>query len=75
MKKTPNRLKLLSASAAISAIGMLALGSTSASASGTYYTCDTPTSCKSIEEYSPPAITRPNIPSSWLMDFWVGTAC
>jgi triacylglycerol lipase len=50
MKKTPNRLKLLSASAAISAIGMLALGSTSASASGTYYTCDTPTSCKKVDK-------------------------
>jgi len=49
MKKTPNRLKLLSASVALSAIGMLAMGSTSASASGAYYTCDAPTSCKKVD--------------------------
>ena len=50
MHKNPNRLQLLSSSIALSALGMLAMTSTSASASSTYYTCDAPTSCKKVDK-------------------------
>lgn len=49
MKKITRQL--LSASATITAVGMLAMISTSASASASasYYTCDAPTSCKKVD--------------------------
>lgn len=49
MKKAINRFQLLSASAAITAISMLAMTSTSASASAVYYTCDAPTNCTKVD--------------------------
>ena len=50
MHKKTNLLPLLSASIALSALGMLAMTSTSASASSTYYTCDAPTNCKQVDK-------------------------
>lgn len=50
MKKPINRFQLLSTGAAITAISLLAMTSTSASASSSYYTCDAPTSCTKVDK-------------------------
>ena len=50
MKNRVNRFQLLSTGAAITAISLLAMTSTSASASSSYYTCDAPTSCTKVNK-------------------------
>ena len=50
MKNRFNRFQLLSTGAAITAISLLAMTSTSASASSSYYTCDAPTSCTKVDK-------------------------
>ena len=50
MKNRINRFQLLSTGAAITAISLLAMTSTSASASSSYYTCDAPTSCTEVDK-------------------------
>ena len=50
MKNMINRFPLISTSAAIAATSLLAMTSTSASASSSYYTCDAPTSCTKVDK-------------------------
>lgn len=50
MKAPFNRFSILSASAAMTAVSMLAITTTSASASTSYYTCTAPTNCSQVDK-------------------------